>query len=160
MRRASLSLENRFQCFQWSDMTANQSVHEDQYTHGKPFVKAKIAILNPVNSRQTTIHADFWIDTGFDGGIHVSQSYETEIASLGLDLWQGNIGVAGGKTDRVNRCLAYLQQIGDRELPSPGVETEIVFHGADRYGLLGLDILRNWIIAFDGPNQFFRITRP
>jgi hypothetical protein len=141
-------------------MSSDQSIFEDQYTRGKPFVKVKIAIVNPENLRQTTIQGHFWIDTGFDGGIHVSQSYEAEITQLGVNIWPGGVGVAGGRTDLANRCLAYLQQIGDRELPAPGIEAEIIFHGQDRHGLLGLDILRNWIIKFDGPSQFFKITKP
>jgi hypothetical protein len=140
-------------------MSPDQRVFEDRYTHGKPLVKAKIAVINPENLRQTTIQVDFWIDTGFDGGIHISQFYETEITGLGIQMWPGNVGVAGGRTDPARRCLAYLQQIGDCELPAPGIEAEIIFHGQDRHGLLGLDVLKNWIVKFDGPGQNFRITK-
>ena len=141
-------------------MSPEESVLEDHYTQGKPFVRVKIAVVNPENSRQTTIQGDFWIDTGFDGGIHVSQFHENEVTALGVEVYPAPIGVAGGKTDPANRCLAYLQQIGDQELPAPGIAAEMIFHGQDRHGLIGLDILRNWIVKFDGPSQFFRITRP
>lgn len=140
-------------------MTPEQHIFEDSYTQGKPFIRAKIGIVNPENSRQTTIDTVFWIDTGFDGGIHVPRTFESDATSVGISLLAGNIGVAGGRTEPTNRCFAYLQQIGDFELPAPGIEAEIIFHGTDRHGLIGLDILKNWTTKFDGLNQLFKITR-
>ena len=57
------------------------------------------------------------------------------------------------------RCLAYLRQIGDYELPLPGIEAELILHGRSQHGLLGLDILKHWTIKFDGPNRFFIISK-
>jgi len=51
-----------------------------------------------------------------------------------------------------------LQQVGDYELPMLGIEAELVLHGSDRHGLLGLEILKHWITKFASPNGFFTIT--
>jgi len=139
-------------------MSSEQLIFEDHYTGGKPFVKAKVVVVNPQTLRQITIQKDFWIDTGFDGGIHVAQAHKDDITMIGLDLWSGTVVVAGGRTVPTHRCLAYLQQIDDHEFPMPGIEAELVLHGTDHHGLLGLDILKHWIVGFDGPDQFFKIT--
>ena len=139
-------------------MSLDRHIFEDHYTRGRPYVRAKVVIVNPETGRQTTIQKDFWIDTGFDGGIHVAQFHEADITMIGVNPVAGTISVAGGRSDATYRCLAYLQQIGDYELPMPGIEAELVLHGSDRYGLLGLDILKHWITKFDGPNEFFRIA--
>jgi len=139
-------------------MSSDLDLCEDYYSRGRPIVKAKIVVVNPETLRQTTIQKDLWIDTGFDGGIHVAQSHEADIAMIGVNLLSGTLGVAGGRTETTHRCLAYLQQIGDFELPMPGIEAELIFHGSAPHGLLGLDILKHWIVRFDGPNEFFKIT--
>ena len=139
-------------------MNSDPDICEDHYTQGRPIVSAKIVVVNPVTLRQTTIHKDFWIDTGFDGGIHVAQSHEADITMIGVDLLNGTIGVAGGRTDPAHRCLVYLQQIGDYELPMPGIEAELVLHGSARHGFLGLDILKHWTVKFNGPSELFKIT--
>jgi hypothetical protein len=140
-------------------MNPEQHIFESSYNQGRPFVRAKIGIVNLENSRQTTIETVFWIDTGFDGGIHVARTFESDAKGVGVSLLDGSIGMAGGRTETAHRCFAYLQQIGDFELPAPGLEAEIIFHGMDRHGLIGLDILKNWTIKFDGLNQFFKISR-
>jgi len=139
-------------------MSPEQRIFEDRYIQGKPFVKAKVVIVNSQSGRQTTIEKDFWIDTGFDGGIHIAQSHISDITLIGVSPVLGPIGVAGGETRRAYRCLAYLQQIGDHEFSMPGIEVELVLHGSNRYGLLGLEILKHWIAKFDGPNEFLAIT--
>jgi len=133
---------------------------KDRYTHGKPYVKAKVVIVNPETGRQTTIMLDFWIDTGFDGGIHIAQSHKSEIELIGVDPVLGPIGLAGGEIRSAHRCFAYLQQIGDYELPLPGIEAEVVLQGSNQYGLLGLEILKHFIARFDGPNEFLTISTP
>ena len=140
-------------------MSSDQHIFEGYYTYGRPYIRAKVVIINPETGRQTTIEKDFWIDTGFDGGIHVAQAHMSDITLIGISPVPGTIGVAGGRTNPAHRCLAYLQQIGDHELPMPGVEAELVLHGSDRHGLLGLEILKYWITKFEGPNEFFTITQ-
>jgi len=139
-------------------MRHEQKILESHYTQGKPFVRAKIVVVNPETLRQITIQKDFWIDTGFDGGIHVAHFHKNEITMIGIALWSGTIGIAGGARATAHRCLAYLQKIEDHEFPLPGIEAELILHGSDRHGLLGLDILKHWIVEFDGPNQFFKVA--
>ena len=139
-------------------MSSDPDICEDHYTQGKPIFSAKIVVVNPVSLRQATIQKDLWIDTGFDGGIHVAQFHEADITMIGVDLLSGTVGVAGGRTEASRRCFAYLQQIGDYELPVPGIEAELILHGSARHGLLVLDILKQWTVKFDGPNELFKIT--
>lgn len=139
-------------------MSFEQRIFDGPYTHGKPYIKAKVVIVNPQTGRQTTIEKDFWIDTGFNGGIHIAQFHRWDITLIGVNPVLGPIGVAGGETRRAYRCLAYLQRIGDHEFSMPGIEAELVLHGSDRYGLLGLEILKHWTTKLDGPNEFFTIT--
>lgn len=139
-------------------MNPEHPIHEDHYTHGKPYIRARVVIVNPQTGRQTTILKDFWVDTGFDGGIHVAQVHVTDLELIGVSPVLGPIGLAGGEIRQAYRCFAYLQQIGDHELPMPGIEAELVLQGTNRYGLLGLEILKYFIAKFDGPNEFFTIS--
>lgn len=139
-------------------MSPNSHIFQGRYTQGKPYVRARIVVINPENGRQTTIEKDFWIDTGFDGGVHVAQSHVFDINQIRVNPVAGTIGLAGGQASTAYRCLAYLQRIGDHEFPMPGIEAEMVLHGSDRHGLLGLEILKYWITKFDGPKEVFTIT--
>ena len=141
-------------------MSSDQHIFESYYTHGRPYIRAKVVIVNPETARQTIIEKNFWIDTGFDGGIHVAQTHISDITLIGVNPRVGSINVAGGRRNTAYRCFAYLRQIGDYELPIPGIEAELVLHGSDRHGLLGLDILKHWIVKLNGPNEFFAITSP
>jgi len=139
-------------------MNSSQHIVEEHYIDKKPYVRARLVIINLETGRQAAIEKDFWIDTGFDGGIHVAQSHKPDITMIGVNPIPGSVSVAGGATNVAYRCLAYLQQLGDHEFPMPGIETELVLHGSSRHGLIGLDILKRWTAKFDGPNEFLTIT--
>lgn len=140
-------------------MSPGQIIFENKYTERKPFIRAIVAIINHQTAEQTTIQKDFWIDTGFDGGIHVAQSHKGDITMIGVDPRPGPIGLAGGRSSPADRCLAYLQRIGNHEFPMPGIEVELILHGSDRHGLIGLDVLKQWIVELNGPNEFFKIRQ-
>jgi len=36
---------------------------------------------------------------------------------------------------------------------------ELILHGSSSYGLIGLDVLKQWIIELNGPNEFFKIRQ-
>jgi hypothetical protein len=138
-------------------MSSGQNIVEEHYTDKKPYVRARVIVVNLETGRQTAIEKDFWIDTGFDGGIHVAQSHKPDITMIGVNPVPGPISVAGGATNVAHRCLAYLQRLGDHEFPMPGIETELILHGSSRHGLIGLDILKHWIATFDGLNELLTI---
>lgn len=140
-------------------MNPEKLIFQNRYTGGRPLVRAKIVIVNPETGRQITIEKDFKIDTGFDGGIHVAQSYMDDIKMIGLDPTIGTYFLADGMPSTVHRCLAYLQQVGDYGFSMPGIEAELVLHGRSRHGLLGLEILRYWITKFDGPDELLTVHR-
>jgi len=139
-------------------MNPNRRILEREYTGGKPYVRARLAVINPENLRQTTITRDFWIDTGFDGGAHVPDIFIPEISRIGVNARTGPVGLAGGVSRSAHFCLAYLQQIGDYEFPAPGIEATLILQGSASYGLLGLEILKHFIAKFDGPNESFAIS--
>jgi hypothetical protein len=141
-------------------MSPEQIISEHRYTDRKPFVRAIVAIINEQTAQQITIQKDLWIDSGFDGGIHVAQSHKSDITMIGVNPRPGPIGLAGGRSSSADRCFAYLQRIGNHEFPMPGIEVELILHGSSSYGLIGLDALKQWIIELNGPNEFFKIRQP
>lgn len=141
-------------------MSPSRDIFEGNYTHGRPFVTAVIVVVNELTGRQTTIRKQLKIDTGFDGGIHIAHAHKEDVALIGVTPWPGLWSVAGGRREMAEHCHAYLQQIGDYEFPKPGIEAVLVLHGSSPHGLLGLEILNHWIMRFDGPNRFFKITHP
>lgn len=138
-------------------MSTDQDIFQGHYTHGKPFVKARIVIVNPETGRQTTIEKNFWIDTGFDGGVHVAQAHLSEIQLIEVNPRLGPVGLAGGVNRPGYYCHAYLQQIGDYEFPAPGIDSMLILQGSSGHGFLGLEILRRFIATFDGPREFLKI---
>jgi hypothetical protein len=139
-------------------MSPNRRIFGDHYTHGKPFVEARLVVINPTTLRQTTITRQFWIDTGFNGGAHVADVYVQEISQIGVSPRLGPVGLAGGISKPGHFCVAYLQQIGDYEFPAPGIEATLILQGSSNHGLLGLEVLNHFVAKFDGPNQSFVIT--
>jgi len=139
-------------------MSSERHIFGDHYTDGKPCVTVKVAIVNEENGRQITIQKTVKIDTGFDGGIHVAEHHKADVTMIGVNPVVGTVTLAGETPSTAYHCLAYLQQIGNFQLPMPGIEMVLVLHGTAQRGLLGLDILKHWIVKFDGPNEFFKIT--
>jgi hypothetical protein len=123
------------------------------YLEEKPFVNAKISILNPQTGAITTFNEKCWVDTGFSGGIHVPIFRRSEASMVGVTPRYTSLTLAGGVRVPGYVCYAYLVQIEDHDLPSPGLETELIMQGNLNYGLVGLDVLKRWIITFNGPAQ-------
>jgi len=138
-------------------MNANRRVFAGRYRQGKPFVRAKVVVVNPINGRQITIEKNFWIDTGFEGGFHIAEVHLSEIRIIGVDPAVGSVGLAGGERRRGYFCFAFLQQIEDYELPPPGIEATLILQGSSDHGLLGLEVLKNFTVKFDGPNEMLTI---
>jgi hypothetical protein len=61
--------------------------------------------------------------------------------------------LAGGVRVPGYVCYAYIAQIEDHYLGSPGLETELLMQGNQDHGLIGLEILKRWIATFNGPSQ-------
>lgn len=138
-------------------MSSDRHIFESRYTSGRPYIRVKVAIINTVTGRQTIIDKEFWIDTGFGGGVHVAEIHRSDANLAGVIPTLGTVGLAGGLSRQAYYCLAYIQKIGDCDLPAPGIETHLILQGSSNYGLLGLEILRHFIAEFDGPNQLFKV---
>lgn len=132
---------------------------ERVYSEGKPFVTARIAIINPRTSKATSFEERCWVDTGFDGGVHVPNFRRSEATMVGVEPRPATLTLAGGVRAPGYICLAYLQQIENYEIPIPGIETELIIQGTQKYGLIGLMILKNWIAKFNGPRETLSFYR-
>jgi hypothetical protein len=141
-------------------MSSPRNILEKNYSDGRPITNVRIAVINPDNFRQITIQKKVKIDTGFDSGVHIRESEMSELSTIGIRSTVGPVTLAGNVPATAHYCLAYLQQIGDHELPPPGMEITLVFQGSAREGLLGLEILNHWIITLNGPDQIFKIMCP
>lgn len=134
-------------------MSDDESILERAYSQGKPFVRVRIAVINPQTGQVATFQQRCWVDTGFDGGIHVPNFRKSEAKMVGVDPRLTTLTLAGGARAPGHACLAFLQKIENCEIPSPGIETELIIQGTQNHGLIGLEILKNWIAQFDGPRQ-------
>jgi len=123
------------------------------YTREKPFVSVRISVVNPYTSTISTFDDRCWVDTGFFGGIHVPEFRISDVRTANITPRLTTVTLAGGVRARAHECLAYLQQIESLALPSPGMEVELIMQGHSSYGLLGLEVLKRWIVKFNGPSQ-------
>jgi len=140
-------------------MTSKTRIFERGYSECKPFVRVRIAIINPRTGKVVNFEERCWVDTGFDGGIHVPNFRRSEAMTVGIDPKLMTLTLAGGVRVPGYACLAFLQQIEKYEIPSPGIETELIIQGTQDYGLVGLEILKNWIAQFDGPKETLSFYR-
>jgi hypothetical protein len=141
-------------------MTSDNLILERQYAQGKPVVRAVVVIVNPENGRQTTIEKNFRIDTGFDGGAHVPDVHVAEANLIGVTPVPSTVILAGNEPRKACYCVAYLREIGNHELPAPGIEATLVLQGSSNLGLLGLEILKHFVAKFDGIREVLTITSP
>lgn len=136
-------------------MNRPTQIFQRSYSEGRPFVLVRIVLVNPLSERITSFEERCWVDTGFAGGIHVPDFRRSEATMIGISPDLTTLMVAGGVRLPGYVCLAYLQQIENYTLPAPGLEIELIMQGRQTYGLMGLDVLRNWITKFNGPAQLF-----
>ncbi len=55
-------------------------------------------------------------------------------------------------------CLGLLEKIDGYAIPD-GIETEVYMHGNQEHGYIGLNVMKNWISEFDGPDSIVRIFK-
>jgi len=127
------------------------------FTRNMPLLTIRVAIRNPISGRQTSFDQECWVDTGFSGGLHVPQYHESDMKMIGVEPRPTTVRLAGGVPGAGQVCVGYVQCIEGHNLPSPGIQTELLMHGGETHGLLGLSILRSWITEFDGPKQVLSI---
>lgn len=134
-------------------MNPQDLIFHRRYLSERPFVNVKISVINLKTNKISTFEQDCWIDTGFSGGVHVPEFRRSDVQLVDVTPRLTAITLAGGVRARAYVCLAYLQQIESLVLPSPGIEVELIMQGRLNYGLLGLNVLRRWIVKFNGPQQ-------
>ena len=116
-------------------------------------MRIKISILNPQTGQTNSFDQDCWVDTGFNGGVHVPLFRRSEANIVNVTPQPTNLSLAGGVRAPGFVCHAHLLRIEDYDLDSPGLETELIMQGNDDHGLLGLKILKKWITTFNGRSQ-------
>lgn len=138
-------------------MSSPHTILQRDYSQGRAITNARIVVRNPDNLRQITFTKKIMVDTGFDAGCYIRESEMSQLDIIGVRPSVGKVTLADNKKVASHYCLGYLERIGGYELPSPGIEITVVFQGTDPEGLLGLEVLSNWIVTFDGPAQSFKI---
>lgn len=134
-------------------MSIHTQIFAKHYSEGKPFIWVRIAVMNERTGQVTTFEQRCWVDTGFSGGIHVPAFRRSDAEIIGVKPKPTTVTLAGGVRRPGHVCLAFIQKIEDHEITSPGLEAELVMQGRSRYGLLGLEVLKNWVAKFDGPAE-------
>jgi len=134
-------------------MTVRSPAFQKRYSREKPFVSVRIAVINPYTNRISSFDERCWVDTGFSGGIHVPEFRRSDVQTATITPRPTTVALAGGVRATGYECLAYLQRVESLVMPSPGMEVELIMQGRSSYALLGLEVLRQWIVEFDGPGQ-------
>lgn len=128
------------------------------YKNKKAYLKVKGIIQNPVNLRQIPLNFESRVDTGFDGGLLIPYWHVSNAQSIGIEPTLTNITLAGGRKIAAYVCVGYIQMIENHTLPDPGIPVMLVMCGNRDGSLLGMDALKNQIIAFNGPLQSFTLS--
>lgn len=129
-----------------------------KYKNKKAYIRVKGAILNLETSRQIPLDFECQIDTGFDGGIMVPDSYNLEAKSINVEARVTSITLADGSKVPAYVCAAHIQEIDTHILPLPGKAVMLVMCGNRKSELLGMDALKHCTVFFNGPNQTFTIN--
>lgn len=137
--------------------TAKTSINK-KYDRNQAYLRVKWIIQNPETLRQFPLDFECRIDTGFDGGILVPHWHLSDAKSIGVDPRPTNIVLADGRKIPAYVCVGHLQEIEGHALPLPGIPMILVMCGNRKGSLLGMDVLRNHVISFDGPAQAFSLT--
>ena len=139
-------------------MTDEKTVLNKKYKNRKAYIRVKGAILNPETVRQIPLDFECQIDTGFDGGILVPDSYRLDAESISVEPSITNITLADGSKVPAYVCVAYIQGIDAHSLPLPGKPVVLVMCGNRKSELLGMDTLKYCTVLFDGPGQAFTMN--
>jgi len=129
-----------------------------KYKNKSAYIRIEGAIRNPQNMRQTPLHFECRIDTGFDGGIIVPHWYRSDAQTIGVEPGITNITLADGSQIPAYICVAHLHKIDTYTFPPPGKPTILVMCGNRKGELLGMDALKYCSVLFDGPKQTLTIS--
>lgn len=139
-------------------MTSGKTVLNKKYKNKKAYIRVKGAILNPETVRQIPLDLECQIDTGFEGGIFVPDSYKLDAESISIEPSVASITLADGSKVPAYVCVAYIQGIDTHSFPLPGKPVVLVMCGNRKSELLGMDALKYWTVLFDGPCQAFTMN--
>ena len=129
-----------------------------KYKKNSAYIRIEATIRNPETAKQTPLHLECRIDTGFDGGIFVPSLYLSDAKMIGIEPGITNITLADGGRITAYVCTAHINKIEKHYLPEPGKPVILVICGNRKGQLLGMDTLKYCTTAFDGPKQCFTIT--
>lgn len=121
------------------------------------YVRITIKMVNPQNAQTISIPIKCMLDTGYSGAISMPFQYKSEPLQIGVRLSPTNIKVATGQTVSATYCFGNIVKIDDWIAPSSGIEAAICFQGNLDHGLIGLEIMKKWIVEFNGPDSIMTI---
>ena len=113
---------------------------------------------NPYNGQQVPFQAKCLIDTGFDGGIFLPDSFLSDARSIGVEPSVTTLALADGSQIVAHVCAGYLQEIERHVFALPGIPILVAIYGHDPSEVIGMNTLQHFSILFDGPNQRYTLN--
>lgn len=115
-------------------------------------------MASPSGSASIPITYPCWVDTGFSGGILLPSTLEAAVRQLGIKGQRLPVGLAGDVRSLANAYLGYLSKIDGFAFATNTIPVPVLFMGTSKYGLVGLNLIKDWISEFHGPNKVLTIS--
>jgi len=130
---------------------------DEKFENNAAYIKVEGIIQNPHNFQQVPFDFKCRIDTGFDGGVSTSIRYRSDVETIGVQPLIRNWTLADGSKTPVYICAAYLQKVGQHELPQPGKPIKLIMVGQKELHLFGMDSLQYCILTLNGKEKKFSL---
>ncbi len=121
-----------------------------------PYVNVTVRIYDKDQINFNTFDQYCWVDTGCSAAIIIPSTKQAEALNLKVKLRPKPVSLAGRIPSLATSCPAQIIKINEYHLDN-GIEISATFHGNDKHGLLGLDVINRWISEFHGPNRVLSI---
>ena len=123
------------------------------YKNKRAYLKIRAIIPNPQTHERTPLFFEGIVDTGFDGGLFVPETFKSDLDIVNVTPRKTSLILADGRKIPVETCFIYLQEIDGIRLPAPGIAVQLVLGGKLKGHLIGMDLLKHCITEFNGPSQ-------
>jgi hypothetical protein len=134
------------------------TIIKKKYSSNSAYVQCFGIVTNPSNGRQVPFNAECLVDTGFYGGIFLPNTFMLDARSIEVEPVATTVTLADGSEIIAHVCAGYLQRIEGHDFDAPGIPIFLVIYGNVPGEVLGMNVLQNFTILFDGPNQCFALT--
>ncbi|MCW4048106.1 MAG: hypothetical protein NWE89_00065 [Candidatus Bathyarchaeota archaeon] len=131
-------------------MTEPYSI-EKRYKNKRAYLKLRGFVRNLQTMEQTPFIVEGIVDTGFDGGLFVPDTFKSDLEIINVKPRKSPMTLADGRKITAETCFAYIQQVDDIKLPDPGLPVSFVVFGNLKGHLIGMEFLENCVTEFNGP---------